>query len=106
VGEAAGHSVKLELAPRAAREAERNARWWRENRPAARMLFDQELRAALDQIRTAPNLGSVYHAMRGHEHRRVLMPETRYHVYYRVAGPNRVRIVSVWSAVRGRGPKL
>jgi hypothetical protein len=34
------------------------------------------------------------------------MPETRYHVYYRVAGPDQVRVVAVWSAVRGRGPRL
>ena len=32
--------MKLEIAPRAVSEAERCARWWRENRPAARMLFE------------------------------------------------------------------
>jgi plasmid stabilization system protein ParE len=88
------------------REAERHARWWRENRPAARTLFEEELRAALEQIRTIPNLGSTYRAMPGLEHRRVLMPKTAYHVYYRIVRPNLVRIVSVWSAVRGREPKL
>jgi plasmid stabilization system protein ParE len=70
------------------------------------MLFDEELRRALDQIRTAPQLGSAYEVVPGREHRRVLMPETRYHVYYRVVGPERVRVVAVWSAVRGSGPRL
>ena len=98
--------MKLEIAPRALREAERCARWWRENRPAARVLFDEELRRALDQIRTAPQLGSAYEAMPGREHRRVLMPETRHHVYYRVVGPELVRVVAIWSAVRSRGPLL
>lgn len=98
--------MKLEIAPRALREAERSARWWRENRPAARMLFDEELRRALDQIRAAPQLGSAYEVMPGREHRRLLMPETRYHVYYRVVGSERVRVVAIWSAVRGRGPRL
>ena len=98
--------MKLEFAPRAIREAERCTRWWRENRPAAPNLFDEELRTALDQIRTAPGLGSFYEAMAGREHRRVLMLQTRYHVYYRVAGPERVRVVAIWSAVRGRGPRL
>ncbi len=70
------------------------------------MLFDEELRRALDQIRTAPQLGSAYEAMPGREHRRVLMPETRYHVYYRVVSPDHVRVVAVWSAVRGRAPRL
>ncbi len=70
------------------------------------MLFDEELHRALDQIRAAPQLGSSYEAMPGREHRRVLMPETRHHVYYRVAAPDRVRVVAIWSAVRGRGPRL
>jgi plasmid stabilization system protein ParE len=52
--------VKLELAPRAVRDAERHARWWRENRPAARLLFDQELAAALTQIRAQPESGLAY----------------------------------------------
>ncbi len=98
--------MKLELAPRFLREAERCARWWREHRPAARFLFDEELRAAFDQIRTAPALGSVYLAMAGREHRRVLMLQTRHYVYYRVVAPDLVRLVSVWAATRGRGPGL
>lgn len=70
------------------------------------MLFDNELRDALDRIRAVPQLGSAYEAMPRREHRRVLLPETRYHVYYRVVGPDRVRVVAIWSAVRGRGPRL
>jgi plasmid stabilization system protein ParE len=70
------------------------------------MLFNEELRAALDQIRTAPQLGSAYQVVAGQEHGRLLMPRTRYHVYYRVVGRDRVRVVAVWSAVRGRGPRL
>lgn len=34
------------------------------------------------------------------------MAETRYHVYYRVVGPEHVRVLAIWSAVRGRGPRL
>jgi plasmid stabilization system protein ParE len=98
--------VKLELAPRAVREAERCAAWWREHRPAAPALFESELHAALDQIRSAPRVGGVYEEVAGQEYRRLLMPETRYHVYYRVVGPEYVRILAVWSAVRGRSPRL
>jgi plasmid stabilization system protein ParE len=98
--------VKLELAPRAIHEAERCARWWRANRPAARMLFDEELRIALEQIRTTPQIGSSYQVVSEQEHRRLLMPQTRYHVYYRVVARDHVRVVAVWSAVRARGPRL
>jgi hypothetical protein len=98
--------VKIELAPRAVREAERHARWWRTNRRRAPFLFDEELRAALDQIRFSPEAGMLYRLLPAREYRRVLMPRTRYHVYYRLAEPNLVRVVSIWSAVRGRGPAL
>ena len=99
--------MTLTLSPRAIREAERCARWWYEHRPAARQLFDEELRRVFDQIRSAPNLGGVFKSrMSGREYRRMLMPETRYNVYYRVAGPDEVRVVAIWSAVRGRGPRL
>lgn len=98
--------MKLEIAPRAIRDAERCARWWRENRTAAPGLFEDELRTALDLIRAAPTLGSRYDIIPGREHRRVLMPVSRHHVYYRIMGPDHVRIVAVWSAVRARGPRV
>jgi plasmid stabilization system protein ParE len=70
------------------------------------MLFDEELRAALDQLRTAPQLGSFYRVTTGQEHRRLLLPKTRYHVYYRVVISGVVQVVAVWSALRGRGPRI
>ncbi|HKY37725.1 MAG TPA: type II toxin-antitoxin system RelE/ParE family toxin [Polyangiaceae bacterium] len=97
--------MKLVLAPRFVREAERCAGWWRKNRPAARFLFDDELRVVLNQIRTAPQLGTAYVAMASSEHLRVLMPRTRHHVYYRILA-DQVRVVSVWGATRERGPRL
>jgi plasmid stabilization system protein ParE len=98
--------VKLELAPRAVRDAERHARWWREHRPAARLLFDQELAAALEQIRTQPESGLTYPGIAGKDYRRLLLPRTRFHVYYRLAALDRIRVVAIWGAVRERGPRL
>jgi plasmid stabilization system protein ParE len=99
--------VKLEFSPRAQRDIERCARWWRQNREKAPWLFDEELEKALDQIRTVPELSVRYQAMSGREHRRVLMLKTDYHVYFRIiAKKDVVRIVTVWSARRKRGPKL
>ena len=98
--------MKVELAARAMREAERGSLWWRENRPAARLLFDEELRRALDQIRSEPNIGVPYTAGSGRGYRRLLMPTTRYHVYYRVVEHDRIRVAAIWSAARGRTPSL
>ena len=88
------------------RDAERHARWWRENRLAARLLFDQELAAALEQIRTQPDTGLVYSGIAGKGYQRLLMPRTRFHVYYRLTTPDTIRVVAIWGAVRERGPRL
>jgi plasmid stabilization system protein ParE len=98
--------VKLDFSPRAQRDIERCARWWRQNRDLAPNLFDEELAHALDLIRTAPELSGRYPAVNGLDHRRVLMPKTDYHVYFRIVDAGRIRIVTVWSARRKRGPKL
>jgi plasmid stabilization system protein ParE len=48
----------------------------------------------------------MYRVVRGREQRRLLMPKTARHIYYRLDGPERILILSVWGARRGRGPKL
>ena len=96
--------MKLVFARRALREIERHARWWVEHRDA-RGLFEEELAYALRLIRTDPNCGQLYRHTRGREQRRVLMPKTARHVYFR-REPERILILSVWGARRGRGPKL
>jgi plasmid stabilization system protein ParE len=106
MGDAECDQVTILFSPRAKRDIERCARWWLQNRELAPGLFAKELADALTLIRTAPALSSRYSAMNGREHRRVLMQKTEYHVYFRVVSENTIRIVSVWSAVRKRGPKL
>jgi len=92
--------VKLELSPRAMRELERRERWWRKNRRAAAELFEQELRTALERIRTTPESGKIFRADSGRTYHRVLMPRTRCYVYYRIVAPDQVLVASLWSAVR------
>jgi plasmid stabilization system protein ParE len=38
--------------------------------------------------------------------RRVLMPRTRYHLYYRQLATREIEVVAVWHTSRGRGPAL
>jgi plasmid stabilization system protein ParE len=97
--------VKLVFARRALREIERHARWWVEHRDA-RGLFEEELAHVLGQIRSDPNCGQLYRRVRGREQRRILMPKTARHLYFRREDAERILILSVWGARRGRGPKL
>ena len=97
--------MRVRFAPRALSEAKRIKSWWKDNRPAAPDLFDDELSAAIAQLRVMPTLGTLYSPGLGVTVRRVLLPTTQNHVYYTVAA-NEVVVLSVWGAPRRRGPKL
>lgn len=79
--------------------------WWRENRSEVGDLFARELAQARDTIARSPGVGVSYTSRGGRTARRLLLPETRCHVYCRLVD-ERVRVLAIWSAVRGSGPKL
>jgi plasmid stabilization system protein ParE len=99
--------VKVELAEPARRQAEKIEAWWAENRSAAPSLFAREFRDALEHIRQNPGLGTSWPTEKRPDLRRVLMPRTRHHVYFRVDVPKQVvQVLAVWGTPRGRGPRL
>lgn len=95
--------MRVELSAEARAEVERADAWWRENRPAAPDLFANELDQALIALEVAPGLGLRYAPKPGI--RRLLLQRTSYHLYFLVEA-NRVYVVALWSAYRGRGPAL
>ena len=64
----------------------------------------REIHEAVERLRQTPRLGIL---VRGHRHvRRLLMP-VGWHLYYRYqADQQRIDIVAVWYAKRGRPPPL
>jgi plasmid stabilization system protein ParE len=81
--------------------------WWTENRPAARELFRCELRDVCELLEQMPFIGRAYGTRGGETVRRVLLPRSRYHVFYEVdADAARITVRAVWSARRGQGPNL
>jgi plasmid stabilization system protein ParE len=99
--------VKTRFTGPARRQADRIDRWWRENRPALAGLFARELDGARQRIGDAPEAGTPYAERQGIVVRRVLLPQTRNHVYYEVDRENAVvMILAVWGAPRGQGPKF
>jgi len=99
--------MKVRLLPEAQRQGEEAEAWWRANRPRAPSLFTDELNAALERIAKSPAVGVPRAHRRVAGLRRLLLLETRHHLYY-VLDPARDEavVLSVWSAVRGRGPRL
>ena len=95
------------VAPRARAHAQRIEEWWRKNRPEAPDLFNRELEAAFVRIATAPLAIAVYREINGRTVRRLLMPRTSYHLFFELNGrQEKVHVLAVWHAVRGRGPRL
>ncbi|MBI3201759.1 MAG: type II toxin-antitoxin system RelE/ParE family toxin [Myxococcales bacterium] len=99
--------MKFEVSKRARRQVEKIQGWWLQNRPGARGLFLDELAAAESDLRVTPDLGAIYSEHERGTVRRVLLPKTHHHLYYRYR-PDRDELVvlSVWGAPRERGPKL
>jgi plasmid stabilization system protein ParE len=79
--------------------------WWVANRPATFDLFDREVDAAIAAIGSSPATFPIYHHEAGADVRRIILPKTRYAMYFaEEAGV--VLIVAVWHGARGRGPPL
>ncbi|WP_422723945.1 type II toxin-antitoxin system RelE/ParE family toxin [Hyalangium rubrum] len=100
-------TLRVFFTPRAQAQALEAAEWWRIHRPTAPELLEAELTTALRLLAELPELGRRYPHPRVTGVRRLLMPRTRYHLYYaHDAEEAAVLILAVWSAVRGRGPAL
>ena len=99
----------MRLLVRVTPEAETQIReidsWWRENRLAAPDLFLSELTESFDISAGAPQIGRLYRKSPLRNARRLLLKQTRYHVYY-VTMADEVRVLAVWHAQRGVGPPL
>jgi plasmid stabilization system protein ParE len=81
--------------------------WWAQNRPTAPDLFAREFRDTLEQIRTMPSSGTAWPTERRPSVRRILMPRTENHIYFRVdRKAQTVHVLAVWGAPKGTTPKL
>lgn len=70
-------------------------------------MFLDELAAAERLLRGHPEAGLAYATHRAGVVRRILLGGTKYHLYYRYhADRDELVVLTVWGAVRERGPKL
>jgi plasmid stabilization system protein ParE len=101
-------SVRLRLlvAANAERQIREAARWWYENRPAARTLLRQELTRGFELITTQPGVGTEALDVALPGLRRLHLFRVRYHLYYRVKEEDSVEVLALWHTSRGEGPPL
>jgi hypothetical protein len=112
---AAAPAVKLEISKRARRQIERIQAWWVTHRRDARGLFLEELAARATTANDAGagldlqrrRLGSIYTERKTGTVRRVLLPRTHHHLYYRYrADRDELTVLCVWGGPKERGRKL
>lgn len=98
---------RVERTRRARAQAKAAHAWWKANRTASPELFRQEFREAVELMASSPGVGTPYPDAGIPGLRRLILPKTRFHVYY-VHDPmaDYVLVVAVWSALRGRPPEL
>lgn len=100
--------MRVRFTPEARLAVREKRMWWQQHREKAPRLFVEELAAVVAKLREgADKERQQYAAQSGRIIRRLLMPRTRNHVYYRVdetAGD--VEILLVWNAVAGAAPDL
>ena len=100
-------TFRVELAPRAHEQARRIDRWWRENRESSPTLFADELSELLERLEQGIAAGVLYPFTAPFEVRRVLLPRSRYHVYFSIEpDAELVKVRAIWHTARGRGPRL
>ena len=82
----------------AQRQAADIERWWRSNRELAPGLFRAELDRTIRFVEDNPQVGVL---VKGRTVRRILLTETRRHLYYRVRPALlRIEVVAIRGAVR------
>lgn len=98
-------ALEYVIKARAKREIERLAEWWSINRTAAPGAVRMDVEGVLFVVTQHPGLGNKVANGRRIQVRRYLMSRTQHWLYFRVKN-NVVEVLSVWSAIRGKDPKL
>lgn len=96
----------VRLLARAQRDVEGIHEWWRAERPGAPTAFLDELERALRLLAEQPDVAPVFTSRGERVVRRLLLQESRAHVYYVRTREDVVSVLRVWRAVRGRPPSL
>lgn len=98
-------TFRVEFTDAATGQAEAAATWWRENRPAAPALFDDELAYALDLLSRMPPPTQVWSEIEGKPVRKVRLPRTGHALYFTIED-DLVTVHALWHGARGSGPPL
>jgi plasmid stabilization system protein ParE len=76
-------------------------RWWRSHRLGAPDALDDEFSRALGLLARHPEIGALTTSVRAAHTRRIVLPRSRYVLYYRVVpAAMRIEILAFWHTSR------
>jgi len=100
-------NIRVEVRPEADNQIDAIDHWWIEHRRSSPDLFLTEFDDAKKELQLAPEIGKSYRRRGIPGLRRLLMLRTQCHIHYTYdESAGVVSILSVWSALRRRGPPV
>lgn len=99
--------LPIEITALAASHIRKAEEWWRINRTLAPNAVRQELQRAFAFIARQPRIGSRAANVKLEGVRRIYLPIIKQYLYYHLVGvPERIEVVALWHARRGKGPPI
>jgi plasmid stabilization system protein ParE len=86
---------RLIFESRAEREIAVASKWWHHNRQKAPAAFDDDVAAAIDDVRLEPGLGVSIAGTKRPNVRRMTLQRVRYYIYYRVNEEDALVVLAV-----------
>lgn len=102
-GSSSVRPLAVMITPRAERQILEAVQWWREHRPSAPTMLDDEIAEAFLRVAAHPHSGVAVRARLGTH--RVLLRGSSYFLFYRVRPrARRIEVVALWHTSRGPRP--
>ena len=98
-------ALQVKIASRAAKQVQKAAEWWEQNRPAAPGAIGADFGEAVALLAEQPGMGSKYEGARAPGIRRLFLGRVGYFIYYKVNGDT-LQVLALWHASRDHQPAL
>jgi plasmid stabilization system protein ParE len=98
-------ALRIKISARAARQVQKAAAWWEQNRPAAPGAIGADFGETVALLAEQPGIGAKYEGARTPGVRRLFLSRVRYFIYYK-AEDGVLHVLAFWHASREHQPVL
>jgi plasmid stabilization system protein ParE len=98
-------ALQVKISSRAAKQVQKAAEWWEQNRPAAPGAIGADFGEGVALLAEQPGMGPKYEGARAPGVRRLFLGRVGYFIYYNVKGDT-LQVLAFWHASRDHQPAL